>query len=624
LPIEKNKDMELLRTFDLLDHLKQQYDKADVLFAKRDGKWLGFSVDEYVYHARNFAKGLLAMGFQKGDKIATVSNNRPEWNFVDMGMAMIGVVHVPVYPSIGAEESRFILEHSDARMLIVSDNLLLAKLQPIVAQLPAIEWVYAFHVNDRVPHWLDIVALGESRKVALRPVLEQCRQQILPDDVASIIYTSGTTGFPKGVMLTHRNFMSNVAGTYHLFDLGPDDRILSFLPLCHVFERLANYLFQSHGCSIYYAENMGTIVQDLSATRATVFTTVPRVIERIYDRIVAKGDDLSGVKKLMFFWALRLGEAYHPEQKNGLWYALKLKLARRLVFSQWQRSFGGSMKFIISGGAALQPRLSRLFFAAGIPLMEGYGLTETSPVIAVNSLVKSRSVMIGTVGPCLNNVEVRIDEDGEILTKGPCVMKGYYKDIDHTKAAIDPDGWFHTGDMGQLVGDRFLKITDRKKEIFKLSSGKYVAPQVIENLMKESIFIEQAMVVGDNEKFASALICPNFDHLHVWASEHKIHFRDNGELIAHPSVVKQYQKEVARVNRITGKHEEINRFRLVAESWSAASGELSPTLKLKRRVLYKKYAPVLRDIYGYAPDEENRGAIKFNGAVRDFDLPSEA
>lgn len=602
----------MLRTFDILENLKQEFDKPDILVAKREGIWVKFSVDEYIDNARNFAMGLIAKGYQKGDKIATVSNNRPEWNFVDMGMAKAGVVHVPIYPTIGDDEYKFILEHSDAKMLIVSDQSLYNRLKPIAAAIPGIQEVYTFNIVNNAPNWSEIADLGLQQKIALKSQLQERRDNIKPSDMVSIIYTSGTTGFPKGVMISHENFMSNVEGVYNLFPLGPTDRTLSFLPLCHVFERMVNYLFQAKGCSIYYAENLGTIPQNMVEIQATVFATVPRVIERIYDKIVSKGEDLSGLKKKIFFWALRLGENYHPKGKNNPWYALKLKIARKLVFSKWQKAFGGQLNFVVSGGAALQPRLSRLFFAANIPLLEGYGLTETSPVIAVNHLSQPNSLMIGTVGPVLSNVEVKIDEDGEILAKGPNVMLGYYKDQDTTAMVIDAYGWFHTGDIGRLINDRFLKITDRKKEMFKLSNGKYIAPQVIENMLKESIFIEQVMVVGDNEKFASALICPNFDHLHFWAHEQKIHFRDNKELVNDPKVIARYQKEVAVVNKLTGKHEEINRFRLVCEPWGAPTGELSPTLKLRRRVLYKKYAHILRNIYSYGESEENRGSIKIN------------
>ncbi|WP_255297483.1 AMP-dependent synthetase/ligase [Anaerophaga thermohalophila] len=375
---------------------------------------------------------------------------------------------------------------------------------------------------------------------------------------------------------------------------------------------MVNYLFQWKGCGIYYAENLGTIAQNLAEVRVSAFATVPRVIERIYDRIVSKGEDLRGLKRRIFFMALKLGERYRTNGKHGPWYGFRLRLARKLVFSKWHQAFGGKLKFIISGGAALQPRLSRLFFAAGIPLMEGYGMTETSPVIAANHLSEPDSLMIGTVGPTLKNIEVKIDEDGEILVKGPSVMLGYYKDKKNTAEVIDKDGWLHTGDIGTFEKGKFLKITDRKKEMFKTSSGKYIAPQAIENILKESFFIEQVMVVGENEKFASALISPNFEYLHVWAHDRHIHFRDNQELVQHPDVQKLFQKEVDRYNKLLGRTEQIKRFRLVCEEWSAATGELSPTLKLRRRVIYNKYADLLREIYNYAPGEENRGSIKFN------------
>ncbi len=604
--------MEIKRTFDVLEHLKTNFaGKTDVFSAKRDGVWISYSVQEYWDNAKLFSLGLLAMGFQKGDKIVTASNNRPEWNFVDMGMSMIGVVHVPVYPTISDDEYLYILNHSDARMVIVSDSALYNRIRNIAKETPNIQWIYTFNHIEGVPNYEEVIELGVQEKVALKAVFYQRRDAITCDDLVSMIYTSGTTGLPKGVMLSHRNFMSNVEGVYTLFPLEANDRVLSFLPLCHVFERMVNYLFQAKGCSVFYAENLGTIAANLHEIQAAAFVTVPRVIERIYDKLVSTGEDLSGIKKVIFFWAMSLGERYQANGESNGWYGLRLKIARRLVFSKWQKAFGGELKFIISGGAALQPRLSRLFFAAGIPLMEGYGLTETSPVIATNHLSEPGCLSIGTVGPALKNVMVKIDDDGEILAKGDNVMMGYYKNPEATAEAIDDQGWFHTGDIGHIEGGQFIKITDRKKEMFKLSNGKYIAPQSIENMLKESNFIEQAMVVGENEKFASALILPNFEYLHHWAYEQKIHFRDNPELITLHKVIAQFQKEVVRLNKILGKHEEIKRFRIVWENWNYTTGELSPTLKLKRRVLYRKYANVLREIYGYSPEEENRGSIKF-------------
>lgn len=606
--------MEIRRTFDVLENLKlNHHSRQDILCAKREGQWIKFSVEEYCNQSKLFSLGLLALGFKKGDKIITASNNRPEWNFADMGMSMIGVVHVPVYPTIGDDEYAYILAHSDAKMVIVSDASLYKRLRSLADEIPSIQGVYTFNSVDGAPNFDDILELGAREKVRWKSTFLDIRNNIQPDEMVSMIYTSGTTGMPKGVMISHNNFVSNIKGVCNLFPLDASDRILSFLPLCHVFERMVNYLFQYRACSIYYAESIGTIAPNLVEIQASTFVTVPRVIERIYDKLVSTGEDLTGIKKVIFFWAMNLGERFRVTGKMDPWYAFRLNIARKLVFSKWQRAFGGNLKFVISGGAALQPRLSRLFFAAGIPLMEGYGLTETAPVIAANHLSQSGCLKIGTVGPVLENVEVMIDEDGEILAKGPNVMMGYYKDDQTTSEVIDENGWFHTGDIGVLEDNKFLKITDRKKEMFKLSSGKYIAPQAIENKLKESNFIEQVMVVGENEKFASALILPNFDYLHIWAHEHKIHFRDNPELITLPKVVNQYQKEMARFNKELGKTEELKRFRLVWENWNYTTGELSPTLKLKRRVLYKKYAELLREIYAYSPGEENRGSIKVNG-----------
>lgn len=603
--------MNIERTFDLLEHLRQNHNRADILVAKREGQWIKFSAEDYGRTSRRFSYGLMSLGFEKGDKIATISNNRPEWNMADMGMSMLGVVHVPVYPTLGEEEYKYILEHSDAKMLLVHDRATWQRLKPVVDAV-GLKHFYTFIYYEDLPHWSEVTKLGEIARVKCKEELRRIKDSILPGDLASIIYTSGTTGMPKGVMLSHSNFMSNMKACAPLFPLESGDRILSFLPLCHVFERMVNYLFQFKGCSIHYAENIGTIAQNMVEIQAQAFATVPRVIERIYDKIVSKGEDLSGIKRLIFFQSLKLGEKFRVNGKHHFWYGLRLSLARKLVFSKWQKAFGGQLKFVVSGGAALQPRLSRLFFAADIPLLEGYGLTETSPVIAVNHLSQPDCLHIGSVGPVLNNVAVKIDEDGEILVKGPNVMQGYYKAQDLTDEVIDAEGWFHTGDIGTLIKNRFLKITDRKKEMFKTSSGKYIAPQAIENLLKESFFIEQVMVVGENEKFASALLLPNFEYLHVWAHDNKIHFRDNPELITLPKVLKQFQKEVDVYNKQLGKHEQIKRFRLVWEDWNSHTGELSPTLKLRRRVLYKKYAPVLREIYAYQEGEENRGKHKFN------------
>lgn len=596
--MQKKLNMEVTRVFDLLDHQSFHFSKTDTLASKKNGDWEKYSTAEYVKMSNLFGIGLMALGFRKGDKIATVTNNRPEWNFADMGMLMTGVIHVPIYPTISLEEYKHILTHSDAKAIIISDKSLFNRLEEVIKEIKTIERIFTFNDVEGVQNWLEIIDQGELNQKKLKPVLDSVKNSILPDDIATIIYTSGTTGLSKGVMLSHKNLVSNFISTSRIQPLNRNHKVLSFLPLCHIYERMINYHYQYLGISIYYAESLGTVAANLKEIEADGFTTVPRMLEKVYDRIVSKGKDLSPVRKMVFNWALKLGFRYELNGQNGIFYEFKLRIADRLVFKKWRDALGGKVKIIISGGAALQPRLSRIFWAAGLKVVEGYGLTETAPVIAVGFPFWP-DIKFGTVGPILDGVEVKFSEEGEILVKGPNLMLGYYKDIDYTNEVIDSEGWFHTGDIGYLEEGRFLKITDRKKEIFKLSSGKYIAPQLIENKFKESIFIEQIMVVGVNEKFASALISPNFNHLHFWATKHKVHYRDNEDLIKNSMVLARYQKEVDKTNRTLGEHEKIKRFRLVCEEWSPQTGELSPTLKLKRAVIYKKYDHLLRIIYNY-------------------------
>lgn len=591
--------MEEKRTFDILDRYAAKFpDKEDVLAAKKDGQWVKYSSKYYIETATNVSYGLLEMGFKKGDKIATISNNRPEWNFVDMGSAQAGVVHVPIYPTISNEEFGYILQNSDARILIVSDKALYDTLKTVCEKVPNIEGIYTFNEVPGAKHWSEIAELGKKNAEKHRENLEKIKASIDPEETVSLIYTSGTTGVSKGVMLSHKNFMSNVGATIHLFNVTPDFRVLSFLPLCHVFERMVNYFYQYSGVSIHYAESMATIADNMREIKVNLFVSVPRVLERVYDKIIGKGKSLTGIKKVLFFWAVGLGLKY-KEKNNGWWYNFRLKIARKLIFSKWQAALGGEVVYVISGGAALQVRLARIFWAAGIPVYEGYGLTETAPVISVNTPSIPDGVLFGSVGPVVDGVTVKIAGDGEILVKGPNVMQGYYKAPDLTAQVIDSEGWFHTGDIGTLVDNKFLKITDRKKEIFKNSAGKYVAPQPIENKLKESFFIEQAMVVGENEKFVSALIVPSFEYLHNWASIHKVNFRDNEELIRTPEVVARIQREINEVNLNLAAHEQIKRFRLVKDEWSPATGELSPTLKLRRNNVYEKYDHILQEIFGH-------------------------
>ncbi len=600
--------MKLERNFDILDQNVKKHNYKVALSIKRNGRWEDFSTDEYKEMVDNFSYGLLTMGFKKGDKILTISNNRPEWNFADMGMGQIGVVHVPVYPNIGRGEHRYILEHSDARLAILSSKEYYDKIKPLADEVPKIEKIFTYDKVDGVPHWGEIVELGKKNKEKYENELTKIKDSISKDDLLSIIYTSGTTGRSKGVMLTHENFMSNVMDTRNLLDVDAGDRWLSFLPLCHVLERMVNYLVQAKGLSVYYVESIDTIGENLREVHPHGFASVPRVLEKLFDKIMLKGKELKGIKRWLFDWAVKLGVQYEddPSRRSSL-YDKKLSIARKLIFSKWQEALGGELKVVISGGAALQPRLARLFSAVGIKVAQGYGLTETSPVISVNYR-EYPTMQAGSVGPVLENVEVKIAEDGEILMKGHNLMIGYYKDPDRTKDVIDEEGWFHTGDIGKIENG-VLWITDRKKEIFKLSTGKYVAPQIVENVFKESPLIEQILVVGEGEKFAAAIISPNFHYLHGWCFKNKVKFRDNTELVHHPKVLARYQEEVDRINKTLGRHRQIKKFALTCREWSTETGELSPTLKLKRNRLKKIYGVKLDNLYGYTDDYGDLGLV---------------
>ncbi len=600
--------MELKRTFDILHLGRKLYENRPVFAYKSEGKWVGYNLDQYQQNADFLSYGLIELGLRKGDKVSTISNNRPEWNFVDLAVSQTGMVHVPIYPTISNEEYKHILSHSETKVVFVGDRQLYDKLKPIVDEIPSIKAMYSFISYDGIPFWEELLNKGKETGNKYKDELEKIKESISPDDLVSIIYTSGTTGLSKGVMLSHKNFLSNVEAVQGLFPLYPGDKSLSFLPLSHVFERMVNYFYQSVGVSIYYAESLATIGENLKEVKPQVFCAVPRVLEKTFDKIIAKGKDLSGIKKQIFFWSVNLGYKYRENNKGRFYYNIRLKIARKLVFSKWLEALGGELKFAISGGAALQPRLARVFWAAGVPVFEGYGLTETSPVIAVNYGMQPGNYKFGSVGPHINNVEVKIAEDGEILSKGPNLMLGYFKDQDLTKQVIDEEGWFHTGDIGHLAEGKFLTITDRKKEIFKMSNGKYVAPQVIENKLKESFFIEQCMVVGENEKFISAIISPNFSFLHDWCARHKIHFEDNRELISNPEIVSRFQKEINTINKQLGEFEQIKRYRLVEEQWSPQTGELSPTLKLRRKILYDRYDSIIKGIFGNNKEQDFRGA----------------
>ncbi len=584
------------RTFDVLERALNMFPRPDAIAGKRGNEWFTYSTEEYYKKAHQFALGMMALGISRGDKVATVTNNRPEWNFADMGLAMIGAVHVPIYPTIGEEEYSYILEHCEAKYLVVGDQKLLEKLKPVAEKIPTILEIFGFEELSGIRNIDDIMNLGESKRGELAGLLEETKKSIMPDDLATIIYTSGTTGVPKGVMLSQRNLVSNFTAHVKMHSLGKDHRVISFLPLCHVYERSVNYHFQHKGMGIYYVGNLGQILSSLKEVKPHMFNSVPRLLERVYDGFIAKGKELTGFKQKLYFWALNLTQHFEYNKKYGPLLSLKIKIADKLIYSKWRAALGGNIVYAVSGGAALQPRIARTLGMAGMYNLEGYGLTETSPVIAVNNPATGK-MKIGTVGPLLEGYEVKIAEDGEILCKGPGVMMGYYKAPELTAEVIDEDGWFHTGDIGTFEDGIYLKITDRKKEMFKLSGGKYIAPQMIENKLKVSNLIEQAMVIGANQKFASALISPNFVLLHDWCAEHKIHFENNKELIQIPEVVAQIQKEVNAINKTLGQHEEIKRFRLVCAEWSPLTGELSPTLKLRRNVIAEKYKDIIAEIY---------------------------
>ncbi|MCF8381773.1 MAG: long-chain fatty acid--CoA ligase [Bacteroidales bacterium] len=589
--------MNVTRTFDLLDRYISEFSDKPALSAKENGKWVEYSPQQYNEFAHFFAYGLLEMGFKKGDKIITITNNRPEWNFVDLGMAMIGVIHVPTFTSLNPEEYKYIIAHSDARMIILSDIHLFEMINPIFTDIKTVEYLFSFNDIKDVPNWKEVLEKGKNCRKDCIERAEEIRLEIKPDDLASIMYTSGTTGKPKGVMLSHKNLVQNFIAASMIFKLTPEDKFLSILPLCHVGGRMGNYQTQYSGACIYYCENMGTIASNLREIKASGFDAVPRILEKIYDTVIAKGSSLKGVKKKLFFWAVKMGLQYQPFGRKSWLYYKKLKIADKLIFTKWREALGGNARIVGCGGASLQPRLERVFWASGLKILNMYGLTETSPIITINGQEKE-ICRLGSVGAIIDGVEVKIAGDGEILCKGHNVMLGYYKDEALTNSVLDEDGWFHTGDIGELEDGKFLSIKDRKKEIFKLSNGKYVAPQVIENRLKESEFIDQVMVIGEHQKFASALLVPNFEYLKTWCADKSFYSKQNSEdIITIPEVLNVFNKEILKINKHLSAHERIQRIRLISDVWSPQSGELSASLKMKRKFIELKYQEVLSGIY---------------------------
>lgn len=579
------------RLFDIPYHQLEAYPCEDSLAAKINGKWEKHSTQDFVDNANAISRGLIKLGIQPGDKIAMISNNRPEWHMCDIGILQVGAVDVPVYPTISENDYKFIFNDSAVKLCIVSDEELLAKVKAIKDDVPTLTDVYTFNKIDGEKHWTEIMELG---KDVDQSEVEAKKDAVKGEDLATLIYTSGTTGTPKGVMVSHSNLVANCHAAWPKLPVDSDAKSLSFLPICHVYERMITYLYMLTGVSIYFAESIDTIGDNLKEVKPNVFTAVPRLLEKVYDKIVAKGSELTGIKKKLFFWALELGHQY--EVDHGGWYGFKLGIARKLIFSKWQEALGGNVQAVASGSAALQPRLARVFHAAGIPIMEGYGLTETAVVVSVNCEAGD-GVRFGTVGRTLENVTVKIAEDGEILVKGPNVMMGYYNRPDATAEAIDEQGWFHTGDIGEFVEGDFLKITDRKKEIFKTSGGKYVAPQVLENKFKESRFIEQLIVIGENEKHPAALICPDFDFLKDFCGKNNIPCATNEEMICNQAVIDRIAEEVNKYNANFGNWEQVKKFELLPATWSVDTDELTPTLKLRRKIIMKKYDAQVEKIY---------------------------
>lgn len=579
------------RVFDLLAQAKEKYNKPILVAGKSNGKWTNYSTDQFSEIVDQLSKGLLHQGIGKGDKVALMSANRPEWNFCDFATAQLGVALVPLYPTLSEQDLSFIIGDSEVKLIFAGTAELYAKVRTALDEKQLDIPVYTLDQIDGANHWRLLVEEGKNNDTDLQPY----RDAVEPDDMLTLIYTSGTTGTPKGVHLSHKNVMSNVIDCQRLL---PADfkRAVSFLPLCHIFERMAVYMYFSRGLEIHYAESLETIVADINDVKPDGFTTVPRVLEKVYDRIVAKGKDLTGIKKSLFFWAVNLGLRFQEPSKNSWWYNTQLNIARKLIFSKWQAALGGNIKVIISGGAALQPRLARVFWAAGIPVLEGYGLTETSPVIAVNNLEKD-GLKFGSVGKVLDSVELKIAEDGEILTKGPNVTAGYYKNEAATKEIFDEEGYLKTGDIGELTPDGFLRITDRKKEIFKTAGGKYVAPQALENKYMESLLIAQIMVIGENQRFPAALVVPAFEELNKWCSHKGIPVDSRESIIKNEQVIAKYQREIDRLGAKFGQWERVKKFVLLPKEWTIDAGELTPKLSLKRKAIMKRHDAEIRSIY---------------------------
>ena len=586
---------QITRIFDLLELYKNEFSSISDLFnIKKEGNWVRYSATDYVRHSNHFSLGLLSLGVQKGTRIATVLNNCPEWNFIDMGILQTGAIQVPVYPTISEDNYRYIFSDSEVEYLIFSDPDIYERIKNVIPDIPGLKGVFSIDPIDGMRNWKEILELGANYP---RPEeLELIKETILPGDLATIIYTSGTTGRPKGVMSSHNNFVTNYKALGEIPPLKMHDRAVSFLSLCHVYERTAGYVYQSFGVSIFYVQNIDELGDFIREVKPHGFASVPRVFEKIYNKIVTKGRSLPLPMKMMFFWALRQGHKYELNHARGWVYDVKLFIANLLVFRKWRAALGGELKFIVSGSASLHPRLARIFWAAKIPILEAYGLTETSPGVTCYRF-EPNGMKFGTVGPLLTGNEMKIAEDGEILCKGPNIMMGYLNRPEKTAEVIDSEGWFHTGDIGVIEDGVFLKITDRKKEIFKTSGGKFIAPQPIEQRIKESPFVEYIMVVGENRNYAAALIIPNFEHLKNWCEVKNIEFGSREKAIRNPVIIKRIRKDVERFNQNLDKTEKVKKIRLLDAEWTTDSGEISPTLKLRRKFIVEKYSKIIEETY---------------------------
>jgi len=584
--------MQPTRLFDFYYYQLEKYPQSDAVCSKVNGEWKKHSIREVIDQANRISKALLKMGIQPNDKIGIISNNRTEWNIVDLGVLQVGAQDVPIYPTASESDYKYIFNDAEIKYCFVSDEELYQKVKSIQSDVPSLIDIYTFEKVKGAKHWSEVLEMGKDGDM---DAVKARMDAVKVEDLATLIYTSGTTGTPKGVMLSHKNISTNSVASRERLPVNETAKGVSFLPLCHVYERMLIYLYVYTGVSLYYAESLDTIGDDIRDVQPEVFTAVPRLLEKVYDKIIAKGADLSGIKRALFFWAVELGRKYDVVGRNG-WYNFRLKIARKLIFSKWQEALGSNVKAVASGSAALNPNLARIFLAAGIPIFEGYGLTETSPVVTVNGL-GVENVRIGTVGKTINDVEVKVAEDGEILVKGPNVMMGYYNQPEKT-AEVMSDGWFHTGDIGELTDEGYLRITDRKKEIFKTSGGKYVAPQIMENAFKQSRFIEQIMVIGEGQKYPAAFVQPDFDFLKEWAKRHDVEYTTKEAIISNERVIKRIGKEIDFYNREFGNWEQIKKFELTPNQWTIEGGELTPTLKLRRKPIKEKYADLFKKIYG--------------------------